>query len=167
MFYGGQRMTDMCIEAANRLVDLTNDYNVGRPYGEKIIMSCKRLQKLLYFSEVAYMLRTNGTPMFADDFYAWPSGPVIPSVYSRFVQFQTGEMARVEGSHTPITEEMKSVLDYIFRKTIDISTSTLVTMSHVKGGPWDSVYDSDDPEHLQIIDKTVIYNFYQNRNIFA
>lgn len=160
-------MTIMCIEAANYLVDLTNHHNDGRKYGERIIMSCKRLQKLLYFSDVQYMLWHDGESMFADDFFAWPSGPVIPSVYNKFVQFQTGEMIRVEGSHTPLTDEMKDALEKVFNDTISMSTSELVDQSHREEGPWSVAYDSNDPDHKQVIDKTEIYNFYLKNTIFA
>ena len=160
-------MTDMCIEAANRLVDLTNRHNENSQYSDRIALSCKRLQKLLYFSEVEYQRRHAGKSMFDDDFYAWPSGPVIPSVYSRFAQFQTGEMTTVEGSHTPLTKDMEEVLDYIFHKTKNISTTVLVNMSHEKSGPWDRVYDASDPQHKQIISKESIYNYYATHSIFG
>lgn len=159
-------MTDMCIEAANHLVDLTNRYNEGRAYGERIIMSCKRLQKLLYFSDVVYMLKHGGDSMFTDDFFAWPSGPVIPSVYNKFVQFQTGEMMRVEGSHTPLTDEMIDVLNQVFEMTTNKKTSYLVEQSHRKNGPWFSVFNVNDPKHEQTIDKPAIYKFYSENPIF-
>ena len=160
-------MAIMCVAAANRLVELTNQYNQGKPYGEKISMTCKRLQKLLYFSEAEYMNRHNGESMFTEDFFAWPSGPVIPSVYSKFAQFQSGEMTVVTGDHTPLTSEMIEVLDYVFNSTIMIDTLDLVEMSHVKDGPWSLVFDATDPKHMQIVDKSSIYNYYNARKIFA
>ena len=160
-------MTIMCIEAANYLVDLTNRYNGGKEYGQRIIMSCKRLQKLLYFSDVSYMLTHDGESMFTDEFYAWPSGPVIPSVYNKFVQFQTGDMIKVEGSHTPLTDEMKDALEKVFKATLNMSTSELVDESHREEGPWSTVYNSSDPDHKQIIDKTAIYQFYLKNTVFA
>ena len=160
-------MTKMCIAAANHLVDLTNRYNEGKEYGQRIIMSCKRLQKLLYFSDVTYMLAHGGDSMFTDDFFAWPSGPVIPSVYNKFVQFQTGDMIRVEGSHTPLTDEMKAALEQVFNDTISMSTSELVDQSHREDGPWSVAYNSNDPDHKQVINKIEIYNFYLGNAIFA
>ncbi|MBQ9107139.1 MAG: SocA family protein [Clostridia bacterium] len=159
-------MTDMCIAAANYLVELTNRHNESCQYSDQIAMSCKRLQKLLYFSEAEYQKRYAAS-MFDDDFYAWPSGPVIPSVYSRFAQFQTGKMATVEGAHTPLTQAMEEVLDYVFQKSKTISTSVLVDMSHADGGPWKAVYDENDPQHKQIIDKDAIYTYYTTHVIFA
>lgn len=160
-------MVVMCVAAANRLVELTNQYNFGKSYGERISMTCKRLQKLLYFSEAEYMKRHNGEAMFAEDFFAWPSGPVIPSVYSRFAQFQNGEMAIVAGEHSPLTNEMIEVLDYVFNVTVTIDTLDLVERSHAEGGPWSLVFDANDPQHMQVISKSSIYEYYNNRNIFA
>lgn len=159
-------MAIMCIAAANRLVELTNRYNQEKPYGERISMTCKRLQKLLYFSEAEYMRRHNGEAMFSEDFFAWPSGPVIPSVYSKFAQFQNGEMTIVAGSHTPLTTEMIEVLDYVFNSTIAIDTLDLVEMSHAKDGPWSSAFEDNDPKHMQIVDKSSIYNYYNTRSVF-
>ena len=157
----------MCVAAANRLVELTNQYNQGKKYSEKISMTCKRLQKLLYFSEAEYMRRNSGEPMFSEDFFAWPSGPVIPSVYGRFAQFQNGEMTTVDGEHTPLTDNMKDVIDFIFDKTINIDTLDLVEKSHVQGGPWSLVFDNSDPKHEQIITKASIYKYYKTQKVFA
>ena len=159
-------MAIMCVAAANRLIELTNQYNSEKPYGERISMTCKRLQKLLYFSEAEYMKKYNGEVMFTEDFFAWPSGPVIPSVYSKFAQFQSGDMAIVEGEHTPLTSEMIAVLDYVFNKTIGIDTIDLVDKSHIDKGPWSLVFDGNDPKHMQVISKSSIYEYYSTRNIF-
>ena len=72
-------MTNMCISAANYIVERTNSYNETRDFKDQVSLTCKRLQKLLYFSDVEYMCRNGGKSMFNDNYYAWPSGPVIPS----------------------------------------------------------------------------------------
>ena len=157
-------LTAMCIEAANYIIKRTNEFNFKRNYSDRISMTCKRLQKLLYFSEVEYMKRHNGEPMFEDNFYAWQSGPVIPGVYDVFVQYQNGEMYPVEeGQHTPITEEMKEVLDYIFEQTTETDTYDLVNASHIKDGPWYKVYDAHR-EH--VVTKSSMYDFYKDKKIF-
>ena len=160
-------MTDMCVAVANYIVELTNQYNNGKAYSERISMTCKRLQKLLYFSDVKFMQNNNGASMFKDSFYAWPSGPVIPSVYDEFVQYQNGEMMPVGGDHSPITMEMQLAIDDIFQNTIEIDTFDLVEMSHIAGGPWDSVYNPNDENHCQIISKEDMFKFYQARQILA
>ena len=138
-------LTAMCIEAANYIINRTNEFNFKRNYSDKISMTCKRLQKILYFSEIEYMKRNKGQVMFNDNFYAWQSGPVIPAVYDVFVQYQNGEMYPVEeGQHTPITPEMINVLNYVFEKTVEIDTYDLVEKSHEPNGPWDKVYNEED-----------------------
>lgn len=161
-------MTSMCIAAADYLIERTNEYNSEKQlYRDKILMTCKRLQKLLYFSEVYFMKLNKGKFMFTDDFYAWASGPVIPSVYRKYVHFQTGEMMPSgEENHTPLTEEMRRVLDIVFEETICKETSELVDASHVKYGPWWQVYDESDMEHQQVISKEYMFDFYENREVF-
>ena len=101
-------MTVMCIAAANYLIEKTNEYNKDRDFRNRIRMSGKRLQKLLYFSDIEHMKRYN-ISMLRDEFFAWPSGPVIPSVYMRFIQYQSGEMRPAEGAHTPLTKSEQEI----------------------------------------------------------
>lgn len=161
-------ISKMCIAAANYLIKQTNDFNKGKKYSERISMTCKRLQKLLYFSEIEYMKTYNGEAMFTDDFHAWPSGPVIPSVYDVFVQYQNGEMRTVdETNHSNITDNMKAILKKIFEETTNIDTYDLVEYSHISDGPWAKVYDAQDDRHEQVISKQEMIKFYQNRAILS
>jgi len=159
-------MTGMCIAAANYLIERTNEYNYGKLYSERIPMTCKRLQKLLYFGDVLYMQKTNGNSMFKDEFYAWPSGPVIPSIYDAFMQFQNGEMEPIAGTHTPLSATMENVLNEIFEKTISIDTFDLVTLSHIQEGPWDKIYEQTPASDFKIIPKDSIFNFYKQKKDF-
>ncbi len=104
-----------------------------------------------------------GETMFKDEFYAWASGPVIPSVYYEFVQYQTGEMFPVAGNHTPLSKGMKESLSIVFNQTIQIDTYDLVQMTHIKGDPWDKVFRTEGSRRDQIISKKSIYEFYKNR----
>ena len=160
-------MTTMCIMAANYLIERTNEYNENIEYRNQIPMSCKRLQKLLYFGDILFMKNHEGRSMFCDDFYAWPSGPVIPSVYDKFMQYQDGRMKPVLGEHTPLNNDMVEALYNVFDKTKHIETEELVEMSHIKKGPWDQVYDPDDSGHFQIVSKMAMYEFYKNRDVFC
>lgn len=154
-------MTGMCTKIANYLIDQTNAFNNGRAYNERLLMSCKRLQKLLYFSEIIYMLNNNGAHMFDDDFYAWTSGPVIPDVYRKFEKYQKGVMLPVSlENKEPLCSKISAALDTIFEATRDINTTTLIKESHVENGPWFKVYDANDDLHRQKIDKEFTYRFY-------
>ena len=161
-------LTAMCIAAANYIIRKTNDFNKGKKYSDRISMTCKRLQKLLYFSEIEYMKQNSGQPMLKENFHAWPSGPVIPSVYDVFVQYQDGEMYPVdEAGHSKITPEMIKALESVFKQTINTDTLELVEFSHIPGGPWATVYNPNDQYHTQIIDKQNVFSFYKNRSMFS
>ena len=154
-------MTEMCVSAANYIINSINEYNEGKQLRERIFMSSKRLQKLLFFSDVLYMVENNGTSMFSDEFCAWPSGPVIPSVYKKFMQYQDGEMKPHDTEpHTPITFEMQHVIDRVLEDTNHLDTVKLVDKSHEKNSPWYNIYNEDDG-NCQIISKSSIYDYYK------
>ncbi len=152
-------VTEMCISAANYIIEKVNEYNMKQPtLRTKVWMTSKRLQKILFFSDVLYMFENSGRTMFNDDFYAWPSGPVIPSVYDEFVQYQEGEMKpNFDGTHTPLDNTMINVLDRVISDTMTLDTSELISKSHENGGPWQSIYDENE---YKLISKEAIYDYY-------
>ena len=158
----------MCVSAANYIIEKTNEFNASQEYGNRISITGKRLQKLLYFSDIEFMKRNNGNSMYSDEYYAWPSGPVIPSVYYEFSQYQNGEMCpSEEGSHSPLTRAMIDAIEYVLNQTHGIDTVDLIEFSHIEGGPWRRFYTDNDPNHEQVIPKSTIYSFYKDRNMFA
>ncbi len=157
-------VTKMCIAAANYIIKKVNEYNEGKSFREQVFMTSKRLQKILFFTDVFYMLENNGKSMFADDFYAWPSGPVIPSVYEEFMQYQDGEMQpHTEGNSTSLTKEMVRALDIVIKDTMKRDTSELIITSHKEGGPWHDIFKEDDYNDYKLISKEKIYDYY-NKN---
>ena len=160
-------VTKMCVAAANYIIRKTNEFNETQEYTNRISMTCKRLQKLLYFSDIEFMRKHSGTSMFRDEFYAWPSGPVIPSVYYKFMKYQNGYMNPLGGEHEDLTTDMENAIDSILAQTNKMDTLDLVEVAHDKSGPWAQVYNPSDPDHKQIISKTDIYNYYVDRNIFG
>ena len=146
---------------ANYFVDLTNRHNESVDFNSRISLSCKRLQHLLFLFEIEYKLKTNGKKCLDEHFYAWPGGPTIPIVYCRYVQFQNGEMITVEdGYDSPITEDEKFIASKIFEDTIGISTS--IISKACKQGPWQDVFNPDDPQHKQVIADDEIFKYWSN-----
>lgn len=159
-------MTAMCTAAANYIINVVNTYNEGKPLRSQIIMSSKRLQKILYFSEVLYMDEHGGTPMLQDNFYAWPSGPVIPSVYRKFMQYQDGEMRPYSGkTHDQLDTDMEKVLKRVIAATKTIDTSKLVEKSHAEDGPWFTVYDESDENYSHIVEKDAVNKYYAKTGV--
>lgn len=155
-------VTEMCISAANYIIEKVNEYNKNKTtLRDKIFMSSKRLQKILFFSDVLYMVENEGKSMLTDDFYAWPSGPVIPSVYKKFVQYQDGEMEPCEpDKHTSLDTQMRKVIDKVFEDTMKLDTIELIKESHVKNGPWDTIFVADSSDYRKM-DKAHIYDYYK------
>jgi len=51
------------------------------------VLTSLKLQKLMYYSQSWY-LALNDVPLFAEDFQAWVHGPVVPSQWHRFRDYQ-------------------------------------------------------------------------------
>ena len=116
---------------------------VGRP------ISQIKLQKLLYFAQGLFVAGTKGRSLlFEDSIYAWKYGPVVKTVYHEFKPFGNNAITEVEmdlilGEH--YLNPLKELPDHIvqFLKKVwgifsDYPPFTLVELTHLKGGPWDT-----------------------------
>lgn len=159
-----------CALVSNYIIEQLNNYNLecGNNYEEgklskqiPIFLSCKRLQKLLYFCDVLHMLRNNGTPMFKEVFYAWPSGPVIPSVYSDFMNYINGQMQTIDLSQIKesLNESDIEIIRDVLEATKEYDTFDLI--KETQDGPWESTYIPEDANHEQRISLVKIYNYYK------
>jgi len=162
-------ITPECRAVANYILEQISKYNEYKQLlREQVLMSTRRLQRILYFCDIEYMKRNNGKPLFTDEFNAWPSGPVIDNVYHVFMQYQDGEMhPQYDGVAVQLTDEIKSMIDKILEATNHLDTADLADISNVVDGPWHKVYREDDEDHRQIITKEAMYNFYLNRPLFG
>lgn len=152
----------MCLSAANYLINEVNKINQTKSNDKKIVMTSKRLQKMLYFSEIKYMLDNDGDSMFVDEFYAWPSGPVIPAIYQEFMQYQKGEMQPKNLNFKDLTDKMKSALEYVIKNTEKYDTIELVGFSHVENGPWANIYEESKKN---LINKNSIFDYYSKKGM--
>ena len=161
-------ITPKCIAVANYIIEAINQYNKHKEeLRQQVLLSTKKMQRLLYLCEVEYMKRNNGTPLFKDDFYAWPSGPTIPRGYTLFIQSMDCKMHPIESSNpVELTDDIKIIIDEILDKTKELDTTELMDITNIVDGPWHQVYQEDDKEHKQIVSKLETYRFYKNRNLF-
>ena len=145
------------VQISDYIINLINNIN-----NKKIKLSCKRLQKILYFCEVNYLKHSNGKSIISDDFYAWESGPVIPDVYYTYMQFQEGFMYPLEDKYLNLNDEVKEILDKTVKETNNYTTEELIDFSRVKRGPWER-----HKEGNELIPKKEIYDFYKDKkNIY-
>jgi len=155
-------LSQKCRMVANYIIDEFNKNNEGKSFREQISLSPRKLQKLLYFCDVEHMKSYNGVPMFRDVFYAWPSGPVIPRIYYKYMQWQDGKMNPINvGINTTITGEMKLIIDRVLEEVKQLDITEMEAICRADDGPWAQAYDANDKEHNQIISKESMYNYYR------
>lgn len=107
------------------------------------------LQKLLYFAHATFLVQ-RGRPLLKGPFEAWQYGPVHPAVYQAFkstgehpITFRakarnvlTGETRDVE---LPDDADVRLHVMQVFASYGRFSTTRLIHLSHVEGGPWHHV----------------------------
>ena len=86
------------------------EYAVNRRYRLDMPISNLQLQKILYFLQVIYASKTDKL-LFADQFEAWPYGPVIRDVYVEFSD--CGGFPIKRAFYVEIEEPLRSFLDAV------------------------------------------------------
>ena len=164
-----EKLTKKCIAVLNYIIEKINKSNEGKELREQVMMSLKRLQKILYICDIEYMKINNGESLFEDNYFAWSSGPVIPYVYHTFIQCQSpnGKIhPKYEEQEIRLTDKEAFIIDKVLEKTQELDTVDLIDITKIDDGPWHQVYNEFDSNHNQIISKEEIYNFYKNKKLF-
>ena len=113
---------------------LTADFLLveSRERGE--VLTNLKLQKLLYYADGWFSV-VNGRPLFAEDFQAWVHGPVLPSQYRRFKEFQWRpielDVLRPVGLAKEIVAHLEEIVDVFGSET----AVALELMTH-REPPW-------------------------------
>lgn len=109
------------------------------------------LQKLVFFCHV-WSLVQKGQPLVRHQFEAWEYGPVLPYLYRDFREFERDPITTRARSLNPNTgtrdvvegkfdDETKKMLTKVVNFYSRLSATDLVKISHVKGGPWDQIWN--------------------------
>lgn len=115
-------------------------YAVSRRYKSDRPISNLQLQKILYFLQVIFASKT-GSLLFADQFEAWPYGPVIREVYVEFAD--CGGFPIRREFDIDVDRRTKPFLDAGIDTLAEKSPWDLVRISHAEGSPWDVVYNRE------------------------
>ena len=144
----------MCLAVADYIIYKTNEYN--KQNNSNIRMTCKRLMKLIYFCDAEYM-RLQGEPksIIKDEYYAWDSGPVLPDIYLKYVNFQNGKMFPLKDTYKNLDINITNTIDSILDRTFEFSTEKLIKISHRKNSPWEKYSNKNGR-----IPKEEIFNYY-------
>jgi uncharacterized phage-associated protein len=131
----------------------------SRERGE--VLSNLKLQKLLYYGQ-AWYLALNDRPLFDEDFQAWIHGPVLPTQYHRFKDFQWRPIMMDLAMPTidpGIVEHLNEIVDVFGSET----AVALELMTH-REQPWIEARGGipmDEPSNA-IIAKGTMRNFYRS-----
>lgn len=160
-------LSQECRLVANYIIEEVNKYNKDKLYGEQFFIFVMTLQKLLYYCDIEHMKEHNGTPLFSDQFYAWPNGPTIPGLYNKYTQCKYGKIYPVyDGITMTITDEMKSIADKILEEYKNFSSVDIEEECKVNDGPWAQVFDANGKKYTQVISKEEMYNYYSKGIIY-
>ena len=119
-----------------------------------------QLQLILYFLQ-GNNYRKYGVPLFSDNIYAWPYGPVVPEVYDEFCSNGATPICDLyDPNELIIDDKTKTILDAQIIRYRKKSVWDLVNESHIQGGPWDTVYQG----YKTIIPKSLIANYFRKQS---
>ena len=139
-----------------------------------------RLNKLLFFIH-AESLRYRPDGLVRNHFEAWQYGPVIRPVFDAFkrygdapIQAPAMYLDYATGMQKPvpfddIRPEDRKIIEVEFERYSPFTTGQLVSLSHVKGGPWDVVYREHlaDPTKSPHISNKVIRSYFSGESKFT
>lgn len=116
---------------ANELI--RRGINDGRP------LTHIEVQKLLYFWH-GWMLGVFEQPLLDGEWEAWQYGPVLREVYFELNHYRGQPITEeIPGARTQLTNDEDYVLNIVYGYRA-LGASTLIGISHSKGGPWDKVW---------------------------
>lgn len=143
-------------------------FQIANYFIEKAKQECKDLthmqvQKLVYIAH-GWKLAVKGEPLFYEEIYAWPYGPVIPDLFHRLKGYKK-QPIKDPISHQSImdaslTDEEKAILDKVWQDYSGYSGEELSAKTHIKNSPWWLTKYSDSPS--LVIGDDVIKGYYKD-----
>ena len=126
-------------------------YYKERNYG----VSNLKLQKILYFLQALFLIKKD-CELFDEEIEAWGFGPVVPSVYRKYIQFGCMDIPTKDIDETFIDNETKTIIDSFLERVKDMSSTYLTDITlHQK--PWMQNYIKDEKK---IIPKKEIRKYF-------
>lgn len=150
-----------------------SNFLIARSETHKFPLTNLRLNKLLYFIH-GWGLTSRPDGLVRNHFLAWAHGPVVRPVYDAFKRFDddpitepaqyldyvTGENRVI--AYDDISPDDTAVIERVFRSYDHYTTGQLVSISHVVGGPWHTVYSAsakDNRANLRIPNNIIRAHF--------
>lgn len=130
-----------------------------------------QLQKLMYFLNGWHMEIHGGTPLISERFQAWQYGPVLPSLYKRFMHH--GSSAIDGRSVNPLTAaplvaelraDQKNLIDEIVRTYGPLTGPQMSNLTHGDSTPWTVTWRNGIGSRDDIAPDLVLREFMSLRN---
>lgn len=141
-------------DVATLLVSLRNTDELS---GKYYSLSNLKLQKLLYFCHGLHFAVDQNTPLINENFEAWPYGPVIPTVYSRFSKYGQNDIPATEGNNFNLNLNEINTITQVWNVLKGQSAFNLVDATHVEGSPWHVIYNNPNE---QVIPNNLIQEYF-------
>ncbi len=122
-------------------------YVIDRCYREYRPISNLQLQKFLYFIQVEF-LQAHNRPLFNDEIEAWPYGPVVREVYTRFSI--KGASPLPYNYDTEIDIDAMKIINNVIEERIEIPVWDLVDETHEINGAWYKTYNNGTGKYRDI-----------------
>ncbi|MEM6751461.1 MAG: type II toxin-antitoxin system antitoxin SocA domain-containing protein [Cyanobacteria bacterium P01_C01_bin.38] len=124
-----------------------------------------KLQKLVYYAQ-AWYLAIYGQPLFDEDFEAWVHGPIIPSLYQKYREFNRLPIVE-EISYQQLAQKLGDTIHFlqdVADEYFFCDAYELERMTHIED-PWIQArkgLPNDVPSNV-IIDKEWMKEYYGSR----
>ena len=117
-----------------------------------------KLQKILYFLDMTYLVNTR-VKLIDDEFFeAWQYGPVIQNVYDKYSSYAASPIETMQKFDEELPANYKvNILNKIARLS-NTRVWDLVEISHKKGSPWDITYNNGLGNH-NIIENSLLEQY--------
>lgn len=149
-------MTNSAAAVANAFLRLARD--------EGHSLTNMQVQKLVFFAHGVH-LAGFGEPLIHEHPRAWTFGPVIPELYEALRKYGSKDVTEELKADDQIEEKSaERAINATWKAYKGYSASQLSKISHIKGGPWDSVWNCEEGGgRFGVIPDRIIREYYSSR----
>ena len=141
------------VDVAGYVVEYCNEKDLS--------ISNLRLQKLLYFVQAYFLVKSDGKRVaFNEDLEAWDFGPVVPCIYHQYKRFGSGQIPFNDKSYANIfSDEDRKIIEDVIEHFKEKSSIYIMELTHNQK-PWKDTYEYAKLMGVGIISKESIREYF-------
>lgn len=122
-----------------------------------------RLQKLLYFIQAYFLIKSNGERVaFNEEVEVWDLGPTVPCIFHQYKRFGSGQIPFNDNSYSGIfSNDDKKTIEEVILHFNDKSSIYIMEVTHNQK-PWKEAYNKQNLE--RVITKNSIYEYFVGKH---